>query len=296
MSTKLLDYERFKEKILEDTSRFYQNAAGVEIRSVVKNNGVKLDGLTITENGSNISPAIYLNRFYDDYRCGRSLNDIIQTVVETYERNRAEKCFDVSAFTDFERIKDHLAIRLINYERNKDALSHMPHRKFADLAVVYMLVLNQTGFGSASMLIKEEHRRLWKVGDDEIHAAALAGAMTLQRPVIRHLTDYVRSFLSMEDDENEMLVLTNESGLYGASVMVYKDLLKEVSGVCESDLYIIPSSVHELIILPERVVYDPQELKCMLHSVNEAVLEPSEVLSDSLYIYREADDSVTVVD
>ncbi|MBR4174505.1 MAG: hypothetical protein IKR56_04120 [Lachnospiraceae bacterium] len=296
MSVNLLDYEGFKARILKDASRFYSDADKVEIKSIVKNNGVRLDGLSITENGSNIAPAIYLNRFYDDYKEGRSLDDIIRTVVEMYEQNRAEKCFDVGLFCDFERIKDNLAIRLINYERNKDMLSHTPHRKFVDLAVVYMAVLNHTSYGNASILVNEEVRKLWKVGEDELHAAALAGAMATQRPVIRRLTEYLSSFMGGEYVENEMMVLTNESGLYGASVMVYKDLLKEVSEGLESNLFIIPSSIHEIIVLPAKSLYGAGWLKDMVHSVNETVLAASDVLSDSLYIYKADDDSVTMVD
>jgi hypothetical protein len=293
MSNNLLDYEDFKGRILAEATRFYGDSANVQIRSVVKNNGVKLDGLTITECGSNISPAIYLNGFYSEYVGGRSLQEVVRKIVEVYERNRAEKCFDLSCLGSFESIRDRLGIRLVNYERNRDELRGMPHKRFADLAIVYMLVFNHTNFGNASMLIKNEQKSLWGVGDDELHAAALAGALLIQRPVVRKLTDYIREFMDEEEPADDMTVLTNENGLYGASVMVYKGLLESMSKSRGGDLYIIPSSVHEVIILPVSDRYDPACLRDMVKSVNETVVEPSEILSDNLYVYHCENDRIS---
>ncbi len=276
----------------------------ISIQQVSKNNGIVLDGLTIMENDCNISPTLYLNYYYDSYSHGISFNDVYQSLLSDYHRHKPSQNIDPSFFTEFDNIRDKIAMKLIHYERNKELLEKVPHIRFLDLAIVfYCLISMDFATGNATILIHHSHLKNWNITTTELFQIAkdntqkilpeklydmndvlyeLSGRLTHPDPTVSRPSPY------------PMFVLTNETNLFGAACLLYKDLLKHFSEKSQTDFYILPSSIHEVILVPtlENDCYG--ELSDMVREVNDSQLMDDEILSTHAYYYSRRKNEITM--
>ncbi len=102
---------------------------------------------------------------------------------------------------------------------------------------------------------------------------------------IERMADELLEQMADAHSQVPMYVLSNEQRYYGAACLLYKDVLKKFAQEQGADIYILPSSVHETILLPDRGIENPDELRRMVREVNDTQLSPEEVLSDSVYYY-----------
>lgn len=255
-----MQYNTFQTVIMERLEHDIPDPKRISIQQVSKNNGIVLDGLTIMENDCNISPTLYLNYYYDSYSHGISFNDVYQSLLSDYHRHKPSQNIDPSFFTEFDNIRDKIAMKLIHYERNKELLEKVPHIRFLDLAIVfYCLIAMDFATGNATILIHHSHLKNWNITTTELFQIAkdntqkilpeklydmndvlyeLSGRLTHPDPTVSRPSPY------------PMFVLTNETNLFGAACMLYKDLLKHFSEKSQTDFYILPSSIHEVILVP----------------------------------------------
>lgn len=275
----------------------------VKLNDVVKNNGIILRGITLMQDDSNISPTIYLNPYYDAYENGETtLGTVIDEVIDTYERNKVNRSIDMRFFLDYDSVKTRITYKLINTEKNKELLDDIPHIPFHDLSIVFQCLISGERFGNATILIHNVHLWLWKVNARELYERAMENTPVLQGYDVTDMNtvlEEMRAFEGTEDTEYEediqqqvpMYVLSNKSRVHGAACILYPDILKDFAAVVEKDLYVLPSSIHEVILLPAEGTEDSEQLKAMVHEINESQVEDEEVLSDSVYFYRRRDDA-----
>ena len=275
----------------------------VKLNDVVKNNGIILRGITLMQDDSNISPTIYLNPYYDAYENGETtLGTVIDEVIDTYERNKVNRSIDMRFFLDYDSVKTRITYKLINTEKNKELLNDIPHIPFHDLSIVFQCLISGERFGNATILIHNVHLQLWKVNARELYERAMENTPILQGYDVTDMNtvlEEMRAFEGIEDTEYEediqqqvpMYVLSNKSRVHGAACILYPDILKDFATVVEKDLYVLPSSIHEVILLPAEGTEDSEQLKSMVHEINESQVEDEEVLSDSVYFYRRRDDA-----
>lgn len=274
----------------------------VKLNDVMKNNGVMLRGITLMQDDSNISPTIYLNPYYDAYENGETtLGTVIEDVLDTYERNKVNRSIDMKFFLNYDIVKTRIIFKLVNTEKNHELLQDIPHIPFHDLSIVFQCLVSEERFGNASILIHNVHMQLWRVNARELYERALENTPRLQG---YELTD-MRSVLEemkqlggeraeeIEEIEQEipMYVLSNRTRIHGAACILYPDILKDFAYVVGKDLYVLPSSVHEVILLPADGTQDSGQLEEMVREINRTQVEEEEVLSDSVYYYRRKDDS-----
>ena len=138
-----MSYEEFLQVIPGLLQRRLGPEARVSVHTVYKNNNLKKEMLCILEEGSNVSPTIYLHPFYEAFERGMEVDEILEEILEEYRRNRCGLYLDVDEFQQFDRVSSRIVYKLINYERNEEMLSTVPHRRFLDLAVVYYLLIEQ---------------------------------------------------------------------------------------------------------------------------------------------------------
>ena len=275
----------------------------VKLNDVVKNNGIILRGITLMQDDSNISPTIYLNPYYDAYENGETtLGTVIDEVIDTYERNKVNRSIDMRFFLDYDSVKTRITYKLINTEKNKELLNDIPHIPFHDLSIVFQCLISGERFVNATILIHNVHLQLWKVNARELYERAMENTPILQGYDVTDMNtvlEEMRAFEEIEDTEYEediqqqvpMYVLSNKSRVHGAACILYPDILKDFAAVVEKDLYVLPSSIHEVILLPAEGTEDSEQLKLMVHEINESQVEDEEVLSDSVYFYRRRDDA-----
>lgn len=291
-----MDFERFAETILKGIRE--KIMGDVMIKKVRKNNGVEMDGLWIQEKGSHISPVIYLNPYYCHYLEGRSMEQLTDDICVAYMEEKAADDFDISQFKDFRQAKHNIVFRLINYERNELLLKEIPHHKFLDLAVVFcFLVCDAKGKGQASILIRNEHLEYWGVSEKEIMGLAYHNTPKLLGYDFIGMGQILGE-LCLDKDEKEisppatntmpeMTILTNRSRVNGAACLVYPGILREFAQKTGSNLVILPSSIHEVILIPvkENTIPDREKFCRMICEVNETQVADTEVLSDHPYFY-----------
>lgn len=297
-----MQYETFKKVILERLTNDIPDPKNISIQSVQKNNGYVLDGLVILENHCNISPTIYLNYYYEHYENGISFQEIYHQIMLAYQQNKPKQNIDVSFFTDFKNTREKIMFKLINYELNKEQLRDIPHIRFLDLAIVfYILIAVNKDIGNATILIHKSHLDFWKITEQDLYQIATGNTCCTLRPKIQNMDEILRDLsdpagksgpcLSGEDDVR-MHVLTNQYNLFGAACMLYSGILKSFAERYESDLYILPSSIHEVILIPAKDDSSLSDLSEMVREVNRTQLHEDEVLSDHAYYYSLEEDSI----
>lgn len=299
----MMEYEIFKgvveEKFKEFLPEKYKDAQ-VEIRSVDKVNRT-LDELSIRVNepGMHISPTIYINQMYEDYVATENLNATLTRAAEGFlkaveEQNR----FNVDEITNPETAKDKIVFQLINTAQNKEMLDNMPHREFKDLSVIYRMVVKIDGEGIASTPIHHGLAETLGFTEEQMFKLAAENTKRLLPPVIKSMNDVMRDIF-MKDGmppeiadmmlgemppEQQMYVISNNKGINGAVSMLYEDGLHDLSEKLGSDLYIMPSSIHEVIAVSTDMG-EPNELAAMVAEINMAQVALDERLSNQVYHY-----------
>lgn len=280
-------FQTFLEKISKGISEYYGEAYQVEISRVRKNNGVIQYGITISCAASNISPTIYMEAMYREYRDGQPLSEIMKKVIQIYEAYKIEGQVDMGFFLDFAQVKEKIVYKLIGYENNRELLYEVPHIRFLDIALVcYLGILHDT-LGSAAIAVKQDMCRMWKVEKEELFELAKRNTQRILMPCISD----IRRVLGMpelppaETEEAYMYVLTNNRKLFGAACILYPHVLQQFAQRTERNFYILPSSVHEVLLVPERPGFSGKAFEKIVQEMNRTQVSPEEVLSDSVYYY-----------
>lgn len=271
------------------TARIEEDAT-LQMRTMPRNNGTHYDGLVITRPGRNISPAIYLTPYYHRYLSGVAMEDIYADILSAYRQRLPEEDFDTSIFTSFEKVRSRLVMRLIHYGRNEELLRDVPHCRFQDLAVTFCCLLRADEDNQASILVHNEHMELWKVDRLALLAEAQENTPILLPPQITPFSELIQALSAPELPEGcgmevPMYVATNRSRTNGASVILYEGQLAAMADFLDANLIILPSSVHEVILIPAEDDSTLAECSHMVREVNETQLADEEVLSDHAYYY-----------
>lgn len=278
-----------------------------------KNNGIVLHGISICNANDQTDvvpvPAIYLDEYYQDYYAGkRSLSNIVAAILALNKERTVKMPFDVNTFIDFSKVKDGIMYKLINFEKSQELLQEIPYVKYLDLAVVFFYeVLDFPEKGSVSnILIRNDHMEKWGASVEDLYNAAFDNTPSKHpvrvqdmESVIKIMTEMTSDGENSEDSNEDFLcnivpnpevstlyILSNHKGFYGAACLMYPDLLKKVAEKMETDIYILPSSVHEILVLPVSDFATPEQLKSMVKSVNMTEVSVEDYLSDNVYIYH----------
>lgn len=297
-----MTYQEFKANIFHTISTRLGSDYRVSLQDIIKNNDTHLDGLTILSAGSNISPTIYLNYYYDKYLAGKSLSTIYDDILLSYHQNVPKENIDISFFTDFAKVKNHIIFKLVNYERNKELLGKVPHVRYLDLAVVFNCFINSTEDGYATILIHHQHLSYWNISTEELYSLAMKNTPHLLHYQLQNMTDVIIDLFCNEHIELSkellpvfpMYVLSNTTKLNGSGCILYEDLLSEIAQHLDSDFYILPSSIHEVLLIPVASASSYEDLSSMVHEINATQLAREEVLSDRVYFYSRHSGKVTM--
>lgn len=300
-----MEYREFLENVRKEVESRYDSNVSVTLNHVMKNNGTELDGITIMEKDKNIAPTIYINSFYDRYREGVSLKAVVSEIIRIYNQNKNSININADCFENYENVRKTIVYKLVNYQKNKKLLEDVPYKRVLDLAVVFYCLIEQRKGVSATALIHNEHLRIWNVTEDEIYNDALKNTPVLLAgsivPMSKILSEIAGTAPVDNDEkvceytgEDILYVLTNSSRVNGAACILYDNLLKKFANDVHSDLYILPSSVHEVIIVPKKNAFDKSELADMVREVNEQGVSQDEILSDNVYEYNRKNGLITM--
>lgn len=268
-----MTYVQFIEAIEKKIKKEVTEEKRVSIHTNMKNNGVKKRGIMITEEGINISPTIYLEEYYKQFLCGRTQDAIVKDILELYEKIRFQDSWkDGEKLKEYDRIKDKIVYRVIGRAANQELLREVPYKEYQDLAIVYYVALEVDEYGIASMLVKNEHLKMWKIREEDLYYHACRNTQEIFPCEFMQMKKILEELLGFEEEEGpgeQMYILSNEMRNYGAAALLYPDRLRMAGEVIGENYYILPSSVHEVILVAESEAPEKEELEALVKEMNE---------------------------
>ena len=287
-----MKYEEFIRQVQARLAEKLGDEVRAERRLIVKNNGVALEGITIMEEGKKISPVIYLKDYYVVYQKGVTLEEVTEDILKVYEKSRVSASADSDFYKDFEKVAPRVACKLVNYNRNEELLQRIPHICCLDLALVFYYALEDEEIGSGTILIFNSHLDMWGITRERLYEIARRNTPRIYPHEFREMREILEeSFGEMgqiaeDKEELPMYVLSNAAHSFGAVYILYDSVLAGIAEELEDDFYILPSSVHECIIVPLNVQAAREELEDMVFEINRTQVLPEDVLSDQVYLYE----------
>ena len=296
-----MDFEEFKENFTEDVKNdLYEKGIDATVtQNHVEKMNESYDAITVTPEGSNVGVNINVDKFYEAYNNGDiDYNQVVDKAVEVIQggfENRPE--VDVNALTDYEQMKDKLVMEVVSAETNADMLAKVPHQDMEDMAVVYRFVLDTNDDGRATILVTNQLLETMGVTPEQLHADALENAPELKPAVIQGMSEVIAEMMGVNpeelaemgmpgDPENEqMFVASVPDKVHGAGVLAYQNFMDQAAERVGGDFYILPSSIHEVLIVPDNGNMKLSDLEAMVREVNATQVAPEDKLTDSVYHY-----------
>ena len=305
-------FSMFKKLITEEVWKIKEDTLEVILKEMTKNNGTVHSALEFREQGEVVSVLIYLTPYFEDYNAGFSLEELAQDIYRSYQENKKHgRIFESGIWcNDYETVPDKVIYKLINYRQNRELLENIPYIKLCDLAIIFCLLVERSGDYLSTAVIHKEHMASWGMDTQTLMELADKNTKRLLPAKMRNMSEVIqeiaRDYLGNDTEKtalDEMLsmpsdiplyVLSNHMNRNGAIAMLYEGILKDFAAVLEHDLIILPSSVHEVLLVPYEEDLCMEELKEMVRHVNRTEVAKEEVLSDNVYIYRRKTDKISI--
>lgn len=274
----------------------------VKTLAVEKINTGKLYSLVIVNGKYNVSPNFYLGGFYNRYTTGEyTVSETAESIIREYNKMEGlikEDSILAAHLSEKEWVKERLFLQLINRDRNKNFLDDAVHSDYAGLSLVLYVLVKEDAGGTAKVKVTKNMCRHFGWDEEDTINYALENTMKLFPVELCPLERMLSSFLNIAGVDmqaagsgipclgEDLVILTNRKNLYGASALFYPGVLNGFAERKGTSLFLIPSSIHEFIIIPDNGLYNPADLENMLREVNGTEVALDEVLSDNLYYYN----------
>lgn len=271
------------------------NIKNIHTKKVFKNNGIACTGLAVCIDGENVAPNIYLEYFYNEYKSGLSMEEIMALFCTEYQEARKHMICDYADIGS-DKLLNRLFMKLVNYERNKERLKDCPHVRFLDLAITFSILVKQDSEGTAAAGITNKDLDDWGISADNLFDMAKESNSLVFPPKLLPMDEAIKELSPGEDVGlcRDVYVLSNSIGLNGAIYMTYTDIIGDYADEINSNLYILPSSIHEVLLLPDGDDIDEEQLSSMVRDINEYVVSNVDFLSDSIYYYDRITKGISV--
>lgn len=303
------EYQEFCCQMKKAVQECFSKEVHIEIHKIVKNNSLELDSLVILEEGRPMSPNFYLQAYYEEYRNGTSVKILAKQMKKLYTEavRRGERMeFDLS----YENCIKHIIFRLVSLEKNKMLFQTVPYVPFMDMAVMFYLLIRKDEEGICSIRINHKLLKEWKIDIGDLFALAKENTKRLFPERICSMYSLMDAIEGSEEGNmldgklpqgsikhiypGEPFVITNDSGINGAAVILYPDTLKNVAKILQGDFYLLPSSIHEVLAIPVHAAMKEQDLCDMVWEVNRTCVAKEEILSGSVYRYDQDTETLKI--
>ena len=293
----MMNYEEFKEKFTEDLKTNLEakghDIASVDIAPSQKLNQDGYDAISVKLENSMMGPSGNFSNLFGAYEKTGDYDIVLNHATRMMDEAISNMpSYDANQLTDYDFIKDKLVLEAVNAEKNASLLEKVPHKDMEDIAIVYRVLLGKMDDGIASVVVTNEMLEKMDITKEQLHADALISSPEI-RPVdvktlFATLDELLPDFdlgLPVGAPEDQVLVATVSDKHHGAGVIAYENFLDDMAEKMGGDFYIIPCSIHEVLIVPEEMAHDVQGLKEMISNVNSCEVPPEDILSDNLYHY-----------
>ena len=251
-----------------------------------------LDALIIHMPDAAGAPVIYLNSLYHHYESGSSLQDICHMVLAGIQRDSLISHETVAELQDLQYVRNRIAFRLISHEANEALLKTIPWVPFLDLAVIFYLHLGSNAGNQISSVITNRQAHSWNLSPNDLFSMAKINTPRLCPATFTRMDHLIlgrdtdpEDVVLYENDLPCIYVLTNENGINGASCLLYDGIIKDLADRIGTDLIILPSSIHEVLLVPDIQLQSYEEFRDMVRCINANDVPKEDILSNEIYLY-----------
>ncbi len=287
-----MNYESFKQYVADHIRDFLPQGYNVHEISITeqrKNNNVTWDALSI-KGDRNIVPVIYLEPYYQAHTKGINMDVILQKIADLYMESMEQVGDFLTDEFQYEKIKNGIFVVVQNAEMNREILKNVPHEIRDDLALFYRVNVELSNGEKGSVLIHNTHLESWRIDEKTLKEVAWNNMHNYYPPEFSTMSNVLRSVGYDEIPEDvefvEMYVLSNKDKQYGAVYMFDTEVMSKIAEEVGGDIVVIPSSIHESILLKKQKDTDFDMLREVVKEVNRTQLHPTEILSDEVYQYN----------
>lgn len=294
--------EKAKEILLKELKEKFGKE--VTIREITKDNGMKLTGIEVKEN-ENISPVLYL----ENYHSCNDMEELVKRIVYDYERYIASYPVESLKVSVKNISKDSILntakFILVNTEWNKEEIGKFVSRDLPELGltILYYYTIYADGEVKATSKLKKDMAEITKVSEEEIYEAAFKNMKSdfnfINLENIFCVNKNIKEMIKKEEIFSrtfgmpEMFILTNERGEYGAEQLLNTELLTEISEELDRDLYIIPSSINEIMIMP--YFEECNDFNEFIEDVNDSSVPENQRLANKPFLFKKGEKNLTVI-
>ncbi len=300
-----MEMKDFARKVSEAVAARLGEGYRIETKEVRKNNGIVLQGLLILSKDQTVVPTIYLEYFLELYRKGTAFEAVVENLIAVYRKDSPGSKVNMDFFRKFDEVKDRICYRLVGRKGNDELLKEIPHIDYLDMAICFHYAYQGEGLGEGTILIYNSHLKMWGATADQLLRLAEDNTPRLRPWSCNSLENIAVEAGFLESDECDvqqdpildmnMTVLSNHKRQYGAACILYPNLLESIASRRQGGFFIIPSSVHEVILLANIGAGGPKGLREMIAEVNSTQVAREDVLSDNLYYYDFTENEVKII-
>ena len=290
-----MEYEKFKEQFVEDLKERLEAGGekfSVDLNAVQKMNQ-NYEAVTVKPEDAIIGVNLNMNEIYERYDRGMSYDTLVSEVAEKADRALHDRPdFNLEALQDYDQMKEKLSMEVVSAERNADLLEKVPHKNMEDMAVVYRFVLDSDSDGRGSILVTNQLMDNYGITAEQLHADALQYAPVMRPAVIQTMAETLLEMMGPEAKDmipvlpdDPLFVATVPDKIQGAGVLAYQDFMEQAAERVGGDFFILPSSIHEILLVRDDGTFDINHLEDMVKQVDETEVAPEDLLTDSVYHY-----------
>lgn len=296
--------KEFREVLIGELSKALEGGVIISAYDAMKHNNIMAHGIKFMGT-SNQSPVLNIEPYYHRFKRGEiSMDYIVNDCVHIYNNSRVITDFDIKSILDWSAISNNLFCSIVNTEMSSELLKSVPHREMLDLSIIYRLRLKSPLKDGmfANTIVTNVMLEEWGVDEEQLFMAAKSNNDEDFQFKVENIIDLLKDKGLLEDcsdvkaDEVKLYVISNNMATYGANAILHKALFKTVSDIFNDDLFILPSSINELIVLPVGYADDTEvgRLVEMVKEVNNTQVAPEDLLSYNVYKYSAKDGEIMI--
>lgn len=293
-----MDYETFKQEFAEDIKEKLSQKGYGEVETNFHNiekTNQNYEAISVVPAGGNIGVNYNIENAFASYEHSGDYEGVLASATGAIASGLDQvPVVNVNALMNYEIMKEKLSVEVISAEVNEELLAKVPHDRIEDLAVVYRFIMESNEDGRASILVNNDLIERMGVTHEQLRADALENSPEIRPAVIQGMNEVMKEMMGPEayemfgipdDTEEMMFIATVPDKNSGAGVLAYQDFMDQAAEKIGGDFFILPSSIHEILLVPDDGQKGADELKAMVMDVNATQVSPEERLSDNVYHY-----------
>ena len=285
-----MDFEQFKEMIVEDLQA-YLSGVNIETHAVSKLQGQSYEGLVVRPEGSPVGATLNLDQAFAEYENTGSYERTLIGLEDSVKAALQDiPAVEANSFVRYENVKDSLTVQLIPTKMNEEMLQTIPHKEMEDMSIVYRILVDSNQNGNATVLITNDILKNYGISAEQLHQDAMESAQRIAPAQIKNMSEVLAEMSGMDPEmfggmQSPMYVASTPNMTNGAGVISYPDFMEQAREKLGADFYVLPSSVHEVILLRDDGTMSDRELSQMVRDVNANEVAPEDRLSDQAFHY-----------